>query len=110
MYAGIACGPQGAISLAAAFAFPSPLPEIAILRLHHVHLAELWNWWKSRRPRNSESQLCVSSRNVRRAKGSVGRAARSYCDADDEGTAASLPADRRRAQAGFARSGALRGM
>src|ERR1700675_3860355 len=41
MYAGIACGPQGAISLAAAFAFPSPLPEIAILRLHHVHLAEL---------------------------------------------------------------------
>src|ERR1700731_1524802 len=29
------------------------------------------------------------------AKGFVGRAARSYCDADDEGTAVSLPDDRR---------------
>jgi hypothetical protein len=54
--------------LGRALRLPSPLPEIAILRLHDVHLRELWNWRKSRRPRNSESQLCVSSRNVRRGQ------------------------------------------
>jgi hypothetical protein len=42
------------------------------------------------------------------AKGFVGRAARSYCDADDEGTAAGLPDDRRMGQVGSADAGAIR--
>src|SRR5882762_6026198 len=91
---GLSLAGRAGTLLAAPFAFPSPFPEIAILRLHHVHLPELWNWRKSRRLAIPNPCPVLAARNAGRGRRIRPARRRSGFDADDEGTATRLPDDR----------------